>query len=214
MASRIIHLVISKKLLHEIDIKRSNRFRIGSILPDAIVKTKQNHAYTHYKINIDDDTKKMMDFDLYYKQFKEQRENDELYLGYLFYLISDGIYRAYIERIKFERTDESKSELHNDYTILNRYLIDKYSLYNDLLLPEEFQNEQINRIYPFKGTEILNELSCDFDLVAKGSTIHLTENLIEKYIDEAVAYCNDVYISMSKSDFLLNPREFAWIRNK
>ena len=44
MASRVIHLVISKKLEQHIMVKNHNSFRLGNLLPDAIVwENKTTH---------------------------------------------------------------------------------------------------------------------------------------------------------------------------
>ncbi len=214
MASRVTHLVISKKLEEMITVKNQNDFQLGNILPDAIIRQEENHVASHFKVTIDDNKRKMMDFQSYYNKFEEKIKSDDLYLGYFFHLVSDAIYRKLSKAINFKRNNHNQflEELYKDYSILNTYLIEKHDLRNTTCLKDKFKEEAINDIYAFEADAILNELSGDFENKVEGKTIHLTEDMMDEYIIEAVSYCKNLYDKMKTSNFSLSPRDFAWNR--
>ncbi len=52
--------------------------------------------------------------------------------------------------------------MHNDYHLINRYVIDKYGLKQNIKLPENFRMEKIYSLYPFDVMRLLDDLQHDF----------------------------------------------------
>ena len=102
-------------------------------------------------------------------------------------------------------------EIHKDYKNLNKYLIDKYILDNNIALDDDFHKEEINDIYHFKVSDLLIELTDDFESGISGSPKHLTVDMIEEYIVEAVEYCIEIYQEMEANNLSLRPRDFVYV---
>ena len=94
MASRIIHLAVADTLLKEFEIDAPERFRLGSILPDAKIDSLLRAA-PHYQTTLPSGliTYKLKEF---LSVYGERMKEDSLYLGYYLHLIQDIFYRRYM----------------------------------------------------------------------------------------------------------------------
>ena len=49
--------------------------------------------------------------------------------------------------------------LHKDYEIINRYVINKYGLMNDLMVPDRFEDEALNQISAFDTEGLMQDMN-------------------------------------------------------
>lgn len=99
MASRIIHLAIAKQLGSILPITDKNRFSVGSILPDAVLNADKRNVGSHFVEVFDEGRKKHYNFNAFYERYKDKIPSGELYLGYYFHLIEDGIFKISLLRL-------------------------------------------------------------------------------------------------------------------
>ncbi len=146
MASSVIHYAITDELIRRRQFKDSLRLKLGSVLPDAGVG-----GNSHMKITIDDGHRKTYDFEGYRKMFGDLMKEDDLYLGYYLHLIQDVVFRHFVydKHHWNPNIPGAVDRLHGDYAIGNRYLVKKYGLKNELIIPDGFGDEPINRICAF-----------------------------------------------------------------
>ncbi len=210
MASRLMHIAISCQLEPFLQIQDANRFRIGHILPDSIVHGKESHADAHFKKSTADG-RRMMDFADFFERYQHKILTDDLYLGYYFHLIQDAIYRQFMyQKWDITYTKDVRMDMYRDYGIVNRYLIDKYHICNDVSLPENFAKEEINQIYPFTLAEFLEELKRDFQSSAEGELKYLKKERVDQYICESAQVCRSAYDGITGKGPLLDPILYAW----
>ncbi len=166
-------------------IRDKKRFFVGSVLPDAYEGNLR--IVTHFRRDFEMDGKKekLTDYEEFFHQYADLIERDDLYLGYYIHLFEDSCYREFIKRSGMpERAYKDVETLHNDYYILNSYIMKKYHIENQLEYIEGFENEKINEITPFVLKEFLKEMKGDFVDQIEGKTVYLTEQMLDQFIDE------------------------------
>lgn len=170
MASRIMHLAIGKSIEQIIGVIDSNRFRLGCILPDVYSKKATSEHNTHYKERVCSGTKKTYNLDKFRMQFQNKLLDDDLYLGYYLHLIQDIVYREFVYNdYKWNPMISGNIKaLHNDYALLNTYVIEKYNLINNIVVPLKFEIEPINNLYSFEMRRLVDDLKFDFQPYKKG----------------------------------------------
>ena len=212
MASRTMHLAIVNNLNKSNLINDIKRYEIGQILPDAITHGLANHDDSHFKATVCNGKMKMIDFASFYNEFNNEILSDELYLGYYFHLVQDGIYRKFLSSDHTYNgiSQEDIEVLHNDYRLLNTYLISKYYLENNLLLPDGFEKEKINGVYKFSINKLLEDTKNDFLPYHNGKTKKFTEEMADKYIEICSELCKKELESLKEGHSCLNPMDYAW----
>jgi len=212
VSARIIHYALAEILIEKLGINDVNRFKIGHMLPDAIEWEEVNHTKSHYKKYITDN-RKISDFTLFKKQFEDHLMTDALYLGYYFHLIQDAYYRGFVYYdcgLKQHRGEAFTKAIHNDYVILNKYLVNKYNLVNTLEVPGNMDLEKINEIYPFRIDAFLDQMSTDFTDEGIGKTQYLTESIVDKYMTGALDLCLDEYNRLVNKQPSICPETLSW----
>ena len=215
MASRIMHLCISRELEGIIQSNDANKFRIGHILPDAVIRADKKQVNTHFIRNFEENGKYYKIFDYYgfYDRFQDVILQDEIFLGYYFHLIEDNIFRnvLYSDLDMMNRRGDSEflKELYLDYRILNCMLIKKYHLKNDLDLPNLFTECKINDVYNFELIDFLEDLKQDFHNT-EGNPKIFTEQITEHYIKRCVNICKAEYESIQHGKHFLSEKELAF----
>jgi hypothetical protein len=214
MASRMIHLAISNLIEQKVIVKNTNRFKIGHILPDAIIRGNEAHAASHFKINVCEYGKKMIDFNEFRNRYAENMQQDDLYLGYYLHLIEDAVYRKfmYYDYKLGNIGAENVEILHNDYRLLNSYLISKYRLNDEITIPSQFNNERVTEIYPFILVDFIKRMENDFVSYANGTTVYLTETMVDEFIEQCVCICLNELQAISENTSIVNPLDYAWDR--
>lgn len=213
MAQRTIHYLLGEELIG-LGVRDVDRFRVGNLLPDAIEDLIFRNL-THYQTDtqIGGETKRLSDFESFRREFAPLVETDGLYLGYYMHLIEDACYRRFWNRVRFaprDMTRENVAVLHNDYHLLNRYIVSRYGIRNELVMPRDFEAEPVNRIYPFLLRDFLDEMRGDFSENPQGTTHYLTEALLEQFLVEAMPLCREALRRILSGGEPMDPRSLTW----
>ena len=213
MAQRTIHYLLGEELI-PLGIRDADRFRIGNLLPDAI-EDLVFRAQTHYQIDTVKGGKSLRfsDFERFRRNFSPLVETDGLYLGYYMHLVEDACYRIFWQKVRlFERdmTREKVAILHNEYHLLNAYIVSRYHIRDELVWPEGFESEPVNRIYPFLLRDFLSEMRGDFTEHPEGKTVYMTEALLEEYLSDTRGVCRDALRRILTGGEPLDPMSLTW----
>ena len=213
MAQRTIHYLIGEDLIG-LGIRDVDRFRIGNVLPDAIEDLVFRNL-THYQVDTELDGKSVRysDFERFRREFAPLVETDDLYLGYYMHLVEDACYRRFWNTARFAPRDMARGDvavLHNDYHLLNAYVVRSRGLRNETVFPENFEREPILTLYPFRLRALLDELREDFAEEPKGTTRYLTEALLERFLSEAAGVCRGALRRILAGDEPMDPHDLMW----
>lgn len=209
MASRIIHLAITDILTGKYAFKDINRLKIGATLPDAAAPGQSTEG-SHLKIRICGLTKKTYDLTRYRKEFGEKMKEDDLYLGYYLHLVQDILFRYFMyEMHRWDsKTPGNVDRLHIDYALINTYVVKKYQLRDDIVIPKDFADEPIHRLYPFGYESFYEELKGDYEPYQGGDLFFFTEEKADAFIGMAVDFCLKELDALSQGKPGLD--EYAW----
>ena len=157
MASRIIHLAITNELISKCEFNDIERLRLGAIIPDG-VSNRDEYSLSHFKLKINDD-ERTYDLTKFRNLFKDKMMTDDLYLGYYLHLIEDLIFRNFVyDKYKWDPRPEGNVErLYEDYRQINSFLINKYNMQSDILVPSGFEKEEINKVAVFDVHKFIEE---------------------------------------------------------
>jgi len=218
MAQRTIHMLFAIKLAQSLELRDTNRFYFGSILPDSYTYTDNRqaaHYHSHFVKTLNGGTRAYFDFRDYFLKYRELVISDELYLGYYAHLIEDAFYRHFLYNEK-DMQELIKSHelkvLHGDYHILNYYISTKYSLPSHISLPEGFENEPVNEISSFDTDKLIRDYHDDISETHDEKTVILTEDILEefiaRYLDIALAELSAAHSGSP----CLEPENYIFIR--
>ena len=209
MASRIIHLAITDLISKKYGYKDKNRLELGSILPDAA--TGEN---SHLKISICNGTKKTYDLTVFRSGFLSKILEDDLYLGYYLHLIQDMYFRDFVyNRYHWNPLPPGNVEkLHNDYALINQYVIQKYALSDTITVPASFDKEPLNKLGRFSIYEFLADMKGDFQRHLTGTTFFFTKEMADEFIAYACEKCMQEIYSLFHDLTCLDERTLAWQR--
>ena len=212
MAQRTIHYLFGERIFHQVKLTDKKRFLLGSILPDAIEPAFRNAS--HFKVKTE--THKYFDFEAFRNQYFDLMLHDDLYLGYYLHLVEDAFYRAffYSDRFTMPRTREEVPILHNDYHILNSYIVQKYNIHNILGNSFSLENEPLCDIAPFLIDEFLCEMAYDFTEQTEGNTVFLTESMLDEYVGAYIPLAIEEVKSIKSGYSSLIAADYAWPANR
>ena len=213
MAQRTIHYLLGEELI-PLGVRDVDRFRVGNLLPDAI-EDLVFRDLTHYikEETLGGRSLRFSDFERFRREFAPLVETDGLYLGYYMHLIEDVCYRIFWNRVKFaprDMTREQVAVLHNDYHLLNRYIVRTRGIRNEIVFPAHFEREPILRIYPFLLKDFLDEMKDDFTENPQGRTRYLTEELLEQFLSEATDVCREALRRILAGEEPTDPLSLIW----
>ncbi len=209
MASRLIHLAITDLISKEYEYKDKNRLALGSILPDASIS-----GNSHLKTSIDNGTKKTYDLAGFRSEFLLKILEDDLYLGYYLHLVQDMYFRNFIyNSYNWNPLSPGNVEkLHNDYALINQYVIQKYALSNTITFPDSFDKEPLNKLGRFSIYEFLADMKADFQMHLTGTTFFFTKAMADEFIAYACEKCKQEIYSLFHDLDCLDERALAWKR--
>ena len=212
MAQRTIHYLFGEMISNQVELTDKKRFLLGSILPDAIEVCDRDKS--HFKVKTD--THKYFDFEAYRNQYFDLMQRDDLYLGYYMHLVEDAFYRAFIYKdcYTMPRTQEEVKLLHNDYHILNSYIVNKYNIHDILEKDIILEYEPISCIAPFLIREFLDEMSNDFTERIEGAAVFLTERMLDEYIETYIPLAIEEIKHVKTGASTLRARDYAWLRKR
>lgn len=195
MASRIIHYIISKKILEICNFDK-NDFILGNLLPDAHNGTLYGNSHSHFRYIINGEYTKLPNIE--YVRFKQKYSNyfyKSLFLGYYCHLLSDYEW-VQLKIPGFPNNLDNDTEeflafrkiLHDDYGKLNIILKDyfKLSLPDNFVIPDDIIITEIDRS---NIPKVLNGLEQDFKSRTEGRLSMLTMEFILDYTDNTVKFC-------------------------
>lgn len=214
MAQYTLHLAMAKLIAEKVNIKNENRFALGQVLPDAVCD-RENRDKSHYIVSLDNGKSVAYDFEQFASTYNERIINDELYLGYYMHLVEDAFYRKLLYRDyglrDVGRYPEKVAVLHNDYHLINRYLVGKYRLKNELIIPGDFEREEIYRIAGFGDLEIyMKERQQDFHESIAGTTVYFTEDMADEYIEKYLSPCVEEIRAVRSGKKVLKTKDYKW----
>lgn len=209
MASRMIHLAITDLISKEYEYKDKNRLALGSVLPDAATS-----GNSHLKICINDGMKKTYDLTGFRSGFLPKILEDDLYLGYYLHLVQDLFFRDFVyDQYQWDPLPSGNVErLHNDYALINQYVIQKYALSNTITVPVSFEEEPLNKLASFSIYEFLTDMKADFQSHLTGTTFFFTKEMADEFIAYACEKCKREIYSLFHDLDCLDERALAWQR--
>ncbi len=211
MASKIMHMAVTKRLIEERKLSDGNRLMLGGVLPDACAEGESKDD-SHFKIVICGGSKKTYDLTGYRTSFGRKMQRDGLYLGYYLHLIQDIIYRDFVyNEYHWDPTVPGNVErLYKDYRILNSYVIRKYGLHPSILVPHDFAAEPIGQVYPFQTRKLQEELSAEFSSYEEGDIFFFTEEMADLFISRAYEVCRKELEAFQCGKRFVDEYEWAW----
>ena len=214
MAQRMIHYLIGTLLADEFQLSDRQRFLLGSVLPDAYREQKDRDA-AHFA-NVATPGLRYYDFDAFRERFSALIE-DGLYLGYYMHLVEDDFYRRFIRidhELKVYEDPEGVKKLHRDYQILNRYIVRKYHLTNELPEAPDLDKEALMSAVNFAPEPFLREMRSDFLEQNDGRTTFLTEEMLEEFLEKYFPEIRQELRAVLGGGSFLKAKDFAWERTR
>ena len=102
--------------------------------------------------------------------------------------------------------------LHKDYSIVNHYVVSKYRLKNDLVVPKGFENEDINQLDTFDIEKFMMDMSSYFRPVEEENIFFFTKEMSDEYIEEAIYFCLKEVEKIRNGLPGIDMIEYAWER--
>lgn len=211
MASRILHLAAAQKIMQRADVPQPERFRIGSILPDAF-ENRDERAVTHFILRLEGGAK-TYDLTRFRALFGARLLEDGLYLGYYLHLIEDMVFRkiVYHDHHWLPDTPEKVRRLHEDYRHINAWAIAHYGLKDDLTAPENFSAEALYDYFPFQLEELLREAHADFSCEEDDhSYFFFTREMAQEFTAQASELCLRELEALRTGRPPLNEYNWTW----
>lgn len=205
-----MHLAITDKLIEKYPFENVDRLRFGTILVDACSSKDMNQS--HIKKELCGRIKKTYDLNEFRDMFGNLMLTDDLYLGYYLHLVQDICYRHYIyDKYHFDYTIPGNKEgIHSDFAILNKYIVDKYGLKNNLHIPEGFETEPINKLCKFEVNQQMEAMQTYFSTSVDGAIFFFTRGMTDTYISKAIELCSKELDAIRNNKPLMDSYEWAW----
>lgn len=212
MASRMIHLAIAKDILHtyhHIPID-PNRFYLGSILPDASISKN-----SHFNKYIQNGTRKTHDLTGFRQKYLPKILSDDLYMGYYLHLLEDVLFRHFMfEIIQFDpRPAGNIDQLHRDYELINRYVIERYNLSYIPTIPSDLYQEPLLLDHPYDLDTFVDELIRDFKEEPQGETVFFKKEHVVQYIKMATPKCLEELKAFQNDSPHFDENRYSWQRH-
>ena len=207
MASRLLHLAAAECILQELPIGDENRFRFGSVIPDA-----GERVSAHFRISVDNGARRTMALTLFRERFAGHMD-DPLYLGYYLHLVQDIVLRKifYLDRGWHPDSPEKIARLYADYRILNAWAIEKFSLRTEPTAPEHFAAELLFAVSEFRTEEFLATLHEDFQTPPPpGECMYFTKPIAEEFLRAAVPLCQREAAALRTGGSIVNEYALSW----
>lgn len=210
MASRIVHLAIANEIIKVHPLPEPERFLFGSLLPDACADKS-----AHCRKYLCNEQLKTHDLTGFRRSFGDRLERDSLYLGYYLHLLQDILFRYEMYTIVGydPRPAGNIPQLHLDYELTNRYVIEAYKLKNRLSIPQGLEAEPLWKTWSFEVEVFLAELAQDFAATPQGQTRFFTEAQADALIRRSVPICLQELEALDAGTGFFDEDRFAWERH-
>lgn len=164
MPSRMIHYLVAEQVAMEVPIGDMNRFKIGSLCPDMSTRQDDSKHRTHYSDVAGD--KKGINWTRFFNTYEERMKQDDLYIGVLCHLITDGIWFHEIMEPQIRSKVKSKEERqkkyqqgYSDFHRLNYILREEFGLKYELT---EDRKIELEGLHPELYDDVVGALYSDF----------------------------------------------------
>ena len=164
MPSRMIHYLVAEQVAKKVPIRDRNRFKIGSLCPDMSTRQDDSKARTHYA-DVAGDVKGM-NWRRFVNEYGEKMKTDDLYLGILCHLITDGVWFHEVMEVQIRskvKTKEERQKMYNygysDFHRLNYILREEYGLRYELY---EDRDIELDGVHPELYDDVIGALYGDF----------------------------------------------------
>lgn len=206
MASTIMHLAVTNELIRRGAFRDPDRLRFGAVLPDA------GGAAGHLKKSVWGLNKRTYDFEAFRSKFAERMRSDDLYFGYYLHLVQDICYRHFIyDTYNWNPLIPGNIDrLHRDYSIINRYVIDRYLIREDLPLPAGLQSEPLYDLCSFDVDGLFKSMPAYFEPVADDDVFFFTKEMADEYIAEATEWCLKEWQALRSGAGFIDGYDNAW----
>lgn len=207
MASSTVHLAIIEELLRKREFNDPDRLRFGSVLPD-FRKGGNSHFSKHFGVG----TKKTNDLNGFREMFLEKMHSDDLYLGYYMHLLQDIGYRHFVYDVHGwdPLTAGNVDRLHNDYAIVNPYIVSKYGLDREIVLPKGFWDEPLCKIAEFDTDMLLKSMKEFVTTKTEGEIFFFTHEMTDAFIADSVKVCMEELDRMERGEPMSDSDALAW----
>ena len=181
-------MAVTRLAAENFKIKDLDRLLTGSVLPDFYTDKCAN---SHLKLRIRGGTRITYDLTRFKEAYANRMAEDDLYLGYYLHLVQDLVYRDFVYKKHCwnPHITGNVERLHNDYRLLNPYIIEKYGLQNKLVHPA---------------------LEADFKVTAEGRYFFFTEEMVDDYIRIACGICKKELEAFFAGKKYIDEYEWAW----
>ena len=209
MASRTMHLAITSMLLDDLPLGDNKRLMFGAVMPDAA-----RGKGSHFIVPAFGGAMNIYDLSAFRRTFGERLLSDGLYLGYYLHLVQDAVYRRFIygEHHWDPEVPGCIPRLHNDYRLLNPYIVSRCGLKAEPPVPAGIEREDIFTLFPFALGEFMADFRRDFEPYSQGSVFFFTRQMAEDYIRQAVEICREELSALQKGGGHMDELAFAWKR--
>lgn len=212
MASRMLHYILAVEVAKNVVIQDMNRFIVGSLIPDASSHNDGSYDIAHFAHidNNDGMIKKGINWSLFECKYKEELEEDSLYVGYLCHLIVDAIWFKQIMD-KYVRIYPKKDRIgyikkgYEDFQKLNSLLQDAYSVNcPSVQMPstymEEVNVDLVEQLMKEFWMDFESHIKCD-----KGELEVYPYEAVIEFINESVNVCVKEIKALRNKDKGINP---------
>lgn len=209
MASRIVHLAIANEIIKVRPLSAPDRFYFGSLLPDACADRR-----AHCEKLLENGARKTLDLSGFRRRFGKLVISDSLYLGYYLHLLQDILHRDEMYgTIGFDPgPPENIPQLHLDYELTNRSVIEKYGLQNRVRPPVDLEREPLCTTWQFTPETLLEALAQDFSTAPQGIPRFFTEEDADRLIRRSVELCLLELDALKSDTGYFDEERFAWKR--
>lgn len=203
-------MAVTKIISEKWQIKDRNRFLFGALLPDVYREGDSSHN-SHMKMRIRGGR---VTYDLtgFKEGYGKLMAEDSLYLGYYLHLVQDLVFRDFVynEHHWNPAAAGNIERLHNDYRLINSYIIKKYGLRNELAIPSDFEKEPINALYPFGFHCLCDDLKSDFSAPSPGDIFFFTKEMADSFIRRACDICGKELQAWREGNRYVDAYDWAW----
>lgn len=186
MGSRIMHLVIGKRVSEELNMIDINDFLLGSVAIDWVFDKEASHYYSGVTAAFT----RHIDFERFYNEYHHLRT--KFVLGCYTHLIADdmwlqGMYLPWL-RYMIKTNEEDQGRYHQDFMKLNCMLIRHYGYEGllDTLTPHAEGTEEINTMSFGSFDKMINQLKLDVSTSPQGELEIFRFHQIVAHIETAV----------------------------
>lgn len=207
MASIIIHLTVTQKVLDICEIKTCrNEYFFGNILPDYTVN--ENH---HYKDIFGE--RKFFNLTRFRKE-NEDKLDDPVYLGYYLHLVQDVIFRDFMYNLHgfSSAQKENVLKLYRDYGHLNGYLADNYQIPLEILKNTDSIPAERYSDFSFNKDELEEETEKyhNVNIRPEGEYSFFTPEMADDYIRRAEDACVHELSALKGEKEHIDESAYSW----